>query len=419
MTVTVALLSLLSIVAVAHSSPSEQKRTQRGGLLAKSLQSVNLAASSTVLPPHGPVNPKTDTVALATPDQSIVWPRERVAGEPETPLRRSSGSRCLTEAALASAIEESDRTGSYAFLVWRRGAVEVERYGPGFTSEGRAESASMHKTVLALAVGGAVADGHIPSVDEPIGRWLLEWSGDRRGQITVKQLLQMTSGLAPLSFDPTRPNQSEPRKPSAGIMATVLGLPLSDKPGSLFQYSSQVSQLLGVVLERATGERYASYLSRRIWRRIGASDAFVTLDRPEGRARTNSSFFARPEDWLRVGILVLNGGLYEGREVLPRSWISAMAAPSPRNPNYGYHIWRGTPHVPLRRYNRALDVSIPAREPFSADDVLFLDGGGGQRLYIIRSERLLILRIGPRTSSWDDSRIPNLLIRASRHCRGQ
>ena len=82
-----------------------------------------------------------------------------------------------------------------------------------------------------------------------------------------------------------------------------LGLQLSGRPGEAFNYSSAVSQLVALVLERATGERYADFVSRAIWQPLGAHDAFVSLDRPNGHARASASFLAQPEDWLRLGRL--------------------------------------------------------------------------------------------------------------------
>ena len=339
------------------------------------------------------------------------WPAERVAGRPGPPLPRRP-TQCLAGERLEPALALLKANGSRSFMVWRDGAVEAEWYAEDFAPDLRLESASMHKSVLALAVGAAIAGGSIKSVSQPVGTWLTEWRGDARGAITLEQLLTMSSGLAPYPFD-LQPNTPSHRFTFGTDLEEVpLGLQREGRPGETFNYSSAVSQLVALVLERATGERYADFVSRRIWQPLGAHDAFVTLDRPNGHARASASFLAQPEDWLRLGRLVMDEGRYEGRRVLPGSWIRRMTAPSPANPNYGYQIWRGSPHQPRRRYNSANPTFVPAAEPFAADDVVYFDGAGAQRVYIIPSRKMVILRMGKADMAWDDSKLPNLVMEA-------
>ncbi len=339
------------------------------------------------------------------------WPAERVAGRPGKPLLRRP-SQCLAGERLAPALALLKANGSRSFMVWYDGAVEAEWYAADFTPDLRLESASMHKSVLALAVGAAIARGRIRSVAQPVGTWLEEWRSDARGAITLEQLLTMSSGLAPYPFD-LKPNTPSHRFTFGTDLEEVpLSLPLSGRPGDLFNYSSAVSQLVALVLERATGQRYADFVSEAVWQPLGAQDAFVSLDRPNGHARASASFLAQPEDWLRLGRLIMDEGRYDGKRVLPRAWIRQMTAPSKSNPNYGYQIWRGSPHLPQRRYNSANPAFVPAAEPFAADDVVYFDGAGAQRVYIIPSRKMVILRMGQADPAWDDSKLPNLVMRA-------
>jgi CubicO group peptidase (beta-lactamase class C family) len=119
---------------------------------------------------------------------------------------------------------------------------------------------------------------------------------------------------------------------------------------------------------------------------------------------------ASAEDWLRVGRLILDRGRANGRQLVPADWIAQMTAPSAANPNYGWQVWRGHPHAPARRYGKSVRAVVPAAEPFARDDVFYLDGSAGQRVYVIPSERMVIVRIGAPSFDWDDSRLPNLLL---------
>ncbi len=361
--------------------------------------------------------PAPGAPVLLNPTQPTLWPTERVAGaQTTTPLPRRA-SACLTPQALAPALAEAQRTRSDSFMVWHDGAVVFEHYGNDRSGDTRNEPASMHKSVLALLVGQAVADGTIPSLQTPVSRWLKEWANDPRGAITVEQMLQMASGLAPLPFD-LKPGSPYSRALYGGDNTAVpLEATLADAPGSRFNYASGISQLLGLIIERATGQRYADYLSRRLWQPLGAQDAYVTLDRPGGLARTSSALFARPEDWLRLGLLFVQQGRVAGKPVVDAAWLKAMSAPSAANPNYGYQLWRGSPHAPQRGYNTATPSTVPAKQPFLASDMVYFDGAGAQRVYVSPAEKLVIVRLGAAAFDWDDSLVPNLVTAAARQCK--
>jgi CubicO group peptidase (beta-lactamase class C family) len=344
------------------------------------------------------------------------WPAERVAGGKAKALPRRA-SACLKDEAMAPALAEIQRVKSYSFMVWRDGAVEYEYYAPGFSDETRAEPASMHKSVLAILVGQAIADGAIPSLQTPVSRWLSEWAQDPRGAITVEQMLQMATGLAPLPFD-LKPGSPYSRALyGADDTAVPLSTVLTDAPGSRFNYASGISQLLGLIIERATGQRYADYLSKRLWQPLGAQDAYVTLDHPGGHPRTSSALFARPEDWLRLGLLFAQQGRVDGKPVVDPAWLQAMSAPSAANPNYGYQLWRASPHAPQRGYNTATPATVPAKAPFLASDMVYFDGAGAQRVYVSPAEKLVIVRLGAGAFDWDDSMVPNLVTAAARNCK--
>jgi CubicO group peptidase (beta-lactamase class C family) len=346
---------------------------------------------------------------------------DRAVESPElyTPAETVRGGRgrpfaAAPDAIPAAALDEAERyaaaQNSFALIVARDGRIVRERYWAGFGPASRFSTASMHKTVMALAFGPAVARGRI-GLDDPVERWLPEWAGDPRGRITIRQLLQMASGLAvpPYSPAPTSPGMAMMFGSDIGRVA--LGLPAETAPGADFAYANGNAQLAGMALERATGVRYADWLSRTVWRPIGAGDAAVWLDRPGGAPHFFCCLQATARDWLRVGELIRNGGRAGGRQVVPAGWIGAMATPSPANPNYGLQLWLGSPHAPARRYSRSSPVTVPAKEPFDASDVVFLDGAGGQRVYVVPSAGLTVVRIGKAAPAWDDSAMINMLLR--------
>lgn len=313
----------------------------------------------------------------------------------------------------AQAIDYADSMDSYALLIWHKGALRLEHYFQGFDAELRPETASMHKSVLGLLIAAAIEDGFIKSVDDPIGRYIKAWENKPQGRVSVRHLLTMSSGLQ--SLDSQGGLNSEAMKFSLGHLnarATILGLGLETQPGKRFAYANTNSQLLGIVLEAATNMPYEKYLSERLWKPIGADDASVWYFEGDTFPRTFSSLFARPRDWIKVGLLIKNYGTLNNKSILSRQSISAMSRSSNTNINYGWQLWLGKEYRPKRFYNDAsLGFAIPASEPFAAKDMIYFDGFGGQRVYISDEHDLVIVRAGHTRLDWDDSYIPNAIIR--------
>lgn len=336
-------------------------------------------------------------------------PAEAVPGRPIELRLASAADRQAAAAKLATADAYAGEKGSFALLVARDGKLLHERYWDGYGAASRFSTASMHKTVIALAFGVAVGERRL-SIDDPVGRHLPEWRDDPRGRITLGQLLGMTAGLsAPPGREPSNPNTQLMFGPDirAAALAFTAGMP----PGREFAYANVDSQLAGMALEAATPGRYADWLSRRIWQPIGAEDASLWLDRPGGTPHLFCCLQATARDWLRVGELLRNRGRVGNRQVVPASWVDAMGAPSALNPNFGRQYWRGSPYAAERRYAAKVAMTVKSAEPFDRDDVSFIDGAGGQRVYVVPSERLVIVRIGRPSLDWDDSRLPNLVLR--------
>jgi CubicO group peptidase (beta-lactamase class C family) len=352
-------------------------------------------------------------------DVDFYSPREVVKGNPAPPLPRAvEGRKTIAPAAWANALDYAKKMDSYALVVWQGGAIQFEYYFPGFKPEDRTDPASMHKSVVALLVGQAIADGAIASVDDPVAKYVAEWGQDDRKIITIRHLLQMASGLERQPFSPSPSGHFLRLNLGTEIEDLTLSIKAAEPPGQVFAYYNFNPQVLAIVLERATGKRYAQYLSERLWSKLGARDAYVFLDHEGGLARTYCCLQASAEDWVRVGLLHLTKGKVGDEQVVAEEWMNAVTTPSPLNPNYGFQTWLGTTYEPMRSYGKGVPTAVPHREPFAAPDVIYFDGAGGQRVYVVPSRDLVIVRTGKggvdlKTGNflWDDAIIPNALIR--------
>lgn len=361
------------------------------------------------------------TVFTIDPVKDVDWyePLERVPGSEAAALPRAdASSRTISEAAWQSAQAYAAETGSVALLVWHRGALQYEHYGDGFDRTSRTDPASMHKSVMALLIGAAIADGTLPSVDEPASTYLTEWANDDRSKVTIKHLLHMTSGMYRDPFSPSPFGTTMKLNLGTAITDLTLSQPARRAPGEEFDYNNFNPQALSIVLERATGQRYAQILSEKLWSKLGTGDAYVWLDHEGGLARTYCCLQATAEDWLRIGLLHLSKGVVDGEQVLPEAWMTDVVTGSDVGPNYGYQTWLGSPYNAQRDYGPYVDAYVRHDEPYDADDVIYFDGAGGQRVYIIPSYDMVIVRTGTGgidfaagSFVWEDSRIPNMLMR--------
>jgi len=328
----------------------------------------------------------------AAGDAAAYQPRELVRGGDQPPAPRVAPElEQLERPGLEAAAAYAAAHGSRALIVSRHDHIVFERYWQGSSFDTLADAQSFTPLLAALSAGAAMSHRLIGWPDEPVGAFIGEWAQDPRGAITVRNLMQMSSGLAP------------PVAGSAAPPAAALHAPLAAKPGTLRVVQPADPQLLALVVERATRQRYASYLSQALWRRIGAADAWLWLDRPGGTAHADCCMIARQGDWIRIGELLLRDGNYRGAEVIRPGWVNLMRAPSSADAHYGSYL------------QLAL-ADAPGTEPYAAPDV-FVAGGGGNRLWLVPSLQIAILRTAAATvhdPQWDDSRIPNLVIRAAR-----
>jgi CubicO group peptidase (beta-lactamase class C family) len=227
----------------------------------------------------------------------------------------------------------------------------------------------------------------------------------------------MASGLKPVPFDLSPTGLTDAYLKAPDIEHIVFHLQYGGPPGKVFEYFSQISSLIAIIVERATGEKYADLLSKELWTELGADDAYVTLDRPGGLARTAASLLAKPQDWVRVGMLFLNDGLVGGHRVLGSTWLSQMTSPSASNPNYGFQIWRASPYLAERFYSTSDPAfKVKASEPLLAADTVYFDGAIGRRVYISRANETVIVRLGDTDLGWEDSWLPNAVYRALGQC---
>ena len=219
-------------------------------------------------------------------------------------------------------------SGTTAFIIIHDDVILFERYFQGYDRDSLNTSASVSKSIVSALVGIAIADGLIHSIDDPIGRYLPELNGKGLEAITIGQLLTMSSGLKHTwGIAPWHDLVRSYYKPD--IRRAALRVRAVEEPDLHYNYNNYHAQLLGIILERVTGGTVSEYLERKIWIPLGMEyPAGWCLDsRRQGFEQMMSGLNVRAIDYAKFGRLYLNGGTWEGREIVPAEWIKRTTEP--------------------------------------------------------------------------------------------
>lgn len=280
---------------------------------------------------------------------------------------------------------ERERLGTRAVVVMRDGKLVAERYAPGFSRRTPQLGWSMSKSVTNLLVGRLVKQGVVSLDDDHLRP---EWH-DERADITIEQLLRMTSGLAwdetyDLGTAITRMLYDE-----EDMAAFVASQPAAHSPGTYQQYSSGSTTLLCAILgaeahKSADPQKAADLPRREVFAPLGLSSAVMEPD-AVGTPVCSSYMWATPRDWAAVGQFALQDGVWNGERLLPRSWMrwsTKAIEVETEEQGYGAGWW----------VNRMPDGTLV--EPSLPKDAYFAEGHDGQWIIVVPSEKLVVVRLG-------------------------
>jgi len=328
----------------------------------------------------------------ATPVPEPPLPPEALAAVAEEPgVDRESLARAVDALFTGKGIGETR-----AVIVMHAGEVAAERYGEGYGPQTRFLGWSMSKTITGVLMGLLVADGRLRLDDSPpIPRW--QRAGDPRGEITLRQLLQMRSGLR-------HEEKAEPVYTSPEVRMMFLdgrddmagwaeAQPLESEPGREFDYSTPTGMILADIAARilapdgTSAERQAAvaeYLRARLAVPLGMDSLIAEYDRA-GTMMGGSMIWATAPDWARFGEFLRHKGSVRGAQIVPRGWIEFMIRPSPRASDYGAMVWLNRDSGGERK------MLFPARGP---EDLFAAVGHLGQYVLVSPSRKLTVVRLG-------------------------
>jgi CubicO group peptidase (beta-lactamase class C family) len=274
-----------------------------------------------------------------------------------------------------------------AFLIIKNDTLQYEKYFKGYDKQSIVPSFSMAKSVTSTLIGCAIDEGFIKSIDEPITRYIPELVTNGFEKVTIKHLLQMTSGIA---FNESYINPFGDAASfyyGRNLRKQITKMQLKHEPGKQFEYVSGNTQLLGLVLERAlNGKTVTQYLQDKLWTPLEMEyDASWSIDKKKnGLEKTFCCINARARDFAKIGRLYKNKGNWNGKQLVSQKWVEASTKLDTTDGSadyYQYQWW------------------LPSKNgDFMAEGIL------GQFIYVNPTKNLIIVRLGQNygKANWSD-----------------
>ncbi len=266
-----------------------------------------------------------------------------------------------------------------SFAIIRNDSILYEYYANNYSSQKNVSSFSIAKAYITMLTGIAINDGLIKNINQPITDFITEWK-DKPGYslITVKDLLRHTSGLK-FTENPFNPNSDQLQfYYGTQLRKNILASKIYEPPGLHFDYESENTCLLGIILERVTGKTLSTYLQKKIWSQIGTeAPALWNTDRSDSNAieKAFCCLNAHTLDFAKFARLLLNKGSWNGKQIIPVGWIDEATKRTNEaggKLTYGFNMGIGP-----AAYNSFYPVGLY-----------------GQWLYIYPKKNLIIVRFG-------------------------
>lgn len=299
------------------------------------------------------------------------------AGNPQPwPMSSSYNRIALTD----SLRKELEDYRTVAFLVIADDSIIIEHYMENYSEKSFSNSFSMAKSVVGILTGMALDEGKIKSIHQPVGDFLPEFKIPPNDQLTVYHLLTMSAAL---NWDENYSSlTSETTEAYYGkyLRKQMLRLKTTGTPGVEFNYQSSCTQLLGMVIEQATGKTLSDYASEKLWKPLGAEqEARWSLDHKNGIEKAYCCIYSNARDFARIGKLMLDSGRWKGKQLISEDFVLQSVRPAPLSdkgqPNkvYGFQWWIGN---------------------YSGRNVFYARGILGQYIIVLPEEKIIIVRLG-------------------------
>ncbi len=288
-----------------------------------------------------------------------------------------------------------ERSSSIAVVVIKNDSLVFEKYWDDYTDSSYSGSFSVAKTITAMLIGAALKEGKIRSLHDKVGDYLPEFKEGDKAAVKIIDLLTMSSGS---DWDESYANPfSVTTEAYYGddVYKTATGVKITHKPGTLFEYKSGDTQLLGLILEKATGKSLSEYASEKLWKPMGAvHPAYWSTDKKNGNEKAYCCFSSNARDFARLGSLLLHKGNWKGQQIIDSAYCENATRPCMISnasgvpcDYYGYQLWILPDHP----------------------QVYFARGILGQYIVVVPEKNMVIVRLGKMVGARNTNGLPKLV----------
>lgn len=314
-------------------------------------------------------------------EYTIFENREVKTGTPQPwHLAYNANSKKIPDAYL----QEFTAMETVAYVILKNDSLIHEQYWDGFGENSYTNSFSMAKTFVSILVGAAIDEGKIKSIDQPVSDFLPEFKDDSKAKLTIKHLLTMSSGI---NFDEDYVSPfAYPAQAYYGsdLKKLTYNYKIVEEPGKVFNYLSGNSELLGFILEKATGKTISDYASEKLWKPLGAAHpAYWSLDHKDGTEKAYCCFNSNARDFARVGELFLDSGKWNGTQLISTEYVlnsiklaDLVDDSGKKNDKYGYAWW--------------------LMPNYKGHDIFYARGILGQYIICIPDKKMVVVRLGKK-----------------------
>lgn len=285
-----------------------------------------------------------------------------------------------------------------AVIVEHKGSILMEEYFNGFDTDSVHDMRSSFKSVTSLLAGIAIDKGLI-TLDDRLERFFPELKDDKKGQITVQDLLEMRSGLNCEEFYGLGPECEDEMVATDDWVAYCLAVELVREPGLNWSYNSIDPMLVGEMITRASGMPVMEFAEKNLFQPLGIQGYGWTLS-PKGQGMTAGSFYIKPVDMLKIADLVKEKGNWHGKQILSSGWIEQSTA-CPIIIDYSFVRYSKMPNA---RYASARYGFFWYREHLNYKnidtEILFASGNGGQYMMWLPAYDLTVIFTGSNYGNW-------------------
>lgn len=293
-------------------------------------------------------------------------------------------------------IQQNISKNTKAIVVLHDGKLIAEKYAKGINPNTPLQGWGLAKSVINMQIGILVNQGKL-NINEPVNLPIWNKPNDSRSVITIDHLLRMSSGL-----------EFEQRRSVGSDTANILTLEadagsysankdLSYTPDTHWSYSSGSTMILSKIIREVIGgsfQNYYQFIQSNMFKPLEISSAQLEHD-AVGTFMGSSYMYASARDWAKLGQLYLQNGKWQGNQILPKTWVNYTISPSQTDPlnHYGAHFWLN--RNPVDKTKSRLWKNVPS-------DAYYMSGYLGQKVVVIPSKSLVVVRIGSTTPGTDD-----------------